>query len=186
MKVAIVAGRLRLEIWNSEIIIMTCSHHLTEKMRWRPIGKLVAGQSDRKAFRPKTKENSGPTLPGRGGSLILGRKERMCAAEVLSEKKSSAEMSGKRQRLGSGLRTTPLHVGLKVTLMTTLPYQRRKLIQQSRAQGTGEYFPPLQFHAEIVEVDIGGVAIYRTFREFRRAKSYCHRYGAQGQRRAYF
>ncbi|GFV01004.1 hypothetical protein TNCV_1078981, partial [Trichonephila clavipes] len=28
--------------------------------------------------------------------------------------------------------------------------------------------------------------IYRTFREFRRANSYCHLYGAQGQRQAYF
>ncbi|GFU00822.1 hypothetical protein TNCV_4819641 [Trichonephila clavipes] len=50
--------------------------------------------------------------------------------------------------------------------------------------GIGEYFPPLQFHSEIVE--IGGVAIYRPFGEFRRAKSYCHLYGAQGQRQAYF
>ncbi|GFT97530.1 hypothetical protein TNCV_386981 [Trichonephila clavipes] len=30
--------------------------------------------------------------------------------------------------------------------------------------------------------DKGGVAIYRPFGEFRRAKSYCHLYGAQGQR----
>ncbi|GFV89887.1 hypothetical protein TNCV_4691161 [Trichonephila clavipes] len=42
------------------------------------------------------------------------------------------------------------------------------------------------FHAEIVEVEIGGVAIYRPFGEFCRAKSYCHLYGAQGQRREYF
>ncbi|GFW38053.1 uncharacterized protein TNCV_834931 [Trichonephila clavipes] len=32
----------------------------------------------------------------------------------------------------------------------------------------------LPTHAEIVEVEIGGVAIYRPFWEFRRAKSYCH------------
>ncbi|GFW04874.1 uncharacterized protein TNCV_4881091 [Trichonephila clavipes] len=31
---------------------------------------------------------------------------------------------------------------------------------ESRVQGTGEYFPPLQFHAKIVEVEIGGVTIY--------------------------
>ncbi|GFS73981.1 uncharacterized protein TNCV_108571 [Trichonephila clavipes] len=42
------------------------------------------------------------------------------------------------------------------------------------------------FNAVIVEVEIGGVAIYRPFGEFRRAKSYCHLYGAQGQRQAYF
>ncbi|GFW24218.1 hypothetical protein TNCV_1847771 [Trichonephila clavipes] len=42
------------------------------------------------------------------------------------------------------------------------------------------------FNAEIVEVEIGGVTIYRPFGEFRRAKSYCHLYGAQGQRQAYF
>ncbi|GFW62882.1 hypothetical protein TNCV_4452311 [Trichonephila clavipes] len=30
--------------------------------------------------------------------------------------------------------------------------------------------------------DRGGVAIYRPFGKFRRAKSYCHLYGAQGQR----
>ncbi|GFU34570.1 hypothetical protein TNCV_1993011 [Trichonephila clavipes] len=40
--------------------------------------------------------------------------------------------------------------------------------------GNGEYFPPLQFYAEIVRVEIGGGAIYRVFGEFRRAKSYCH------------
>ncbi|GFU89043.1 uncharacterized protein TNCV_2894911 [Trichonephila clavipes] len=44
----------------------------------------------------------------------------------------------------------------------------------------------LVFLAEIVEVEIGGVAIYRPFGEFRRAKSYCHLYGAQGQRQAHF
>ncbi|GFU17222.1 uncharacterized protein TNCV_1854471 [Trichonephila clavipes] len=57
-----------------------------------------------------------------------------------------------------------------------------------RVQGTEEYFPPLQFHAKIVEVEIVGVAIYRPFGEFRRANSYCHLYGAQGQcqRQAYF
>ncbi|GFY04653.1 hypothetical protein TNCV_419091 [Trichonephila clavipes] len=49
-------------------------------------------------------------------------------------------------------------------------------------------YPPSThgFHAEIVEVEIGGVAIYRPFGKFRRAKSYCHLYGAQGQRQAYF
>ncbi|GFU42932.1 hypothetical protein TNCV_3140891 [Trichonephila clavipes] len=48
---------------------------------------------------------------------------------------------------------------------------------------TGEYFPPLQFTCR----NCGGgdrcrVAIYRPFGEFRRAKSYCHLYGAQSQR----
>ncbi|GFW10430.1 hypothetical protein TNCV_5097811 [Trichonephila clavipes] len=33
--------------------------------------------------------------------------------------------------------------------------------------------------------DGGHVAIYRLFGEFSRAKSYCHLYGAQGQRQAY-
>ncbi|GFS92785.1 uncharacterized protein TNCV_1161851 [Trichonephila clavipes] len=37
---------------------------------------------------------------------------------------------------------------------------------ESRVQGTGEYFPPLQFHAKIVEVEIGGVAIYRSCGNF--------------------
>ncbi|GFV50455.1 uncharacterized protein TNCV_2082061 [Trichonephila clavipes] len=53
---------------------------------------------------------------------------------------------------------------------------------ESRMQGTGENFPPLQFHAEIVEID--GGAIYRnvllSLPEFHRVKSYCHLYGAQG------
>ncbi|GFW92815.1 uncharacterized protein TNCV_1736081 [Trichonephila clavipes] len=51
---------------------------------------------------------------------------------------------------------------------------------ESRVQGTGEYFPPLQAHGKIVEVEIGGVAIYCSFGEFRRANSYCHLYDAQG------
>ncbi|GFV74170.1 uncharacterized protein TNCV_2848891 [Trichonephila clavipes] len=33
--------------------------------------------------------------------------------------------------------------------------------------------------------DKGRIAIYRSFGEFRRVKSYCHLYGAQGQRQAY-
>ncbi|GFU58716.1 hypothetical protein TNCV_932611 [Trichonephila clavipes] len=33
--------------------------------------------------------------------------------------------------------------------------------------------------------DRGRVTIYRPFGEFPRAKSYCHQYGAQGQRQAY-
>ncbi|GFU63405.1 uncharacterized protein TNCV_44511 [Trichonephila clavipes] len=49
---------------------------------------------------------------------------------------------------------------------------------ESRVPGTGEYFPPIQFHAKIVEVEIGGVAIYRPFEEFRRANSYCHLFQA--------
>ncbi|GFU15736.1 uncharacterized protein TNCV_2367121 [Trichonephila clavipes] len=59
---------------------------------------------------------------------------------------------------------------------------------ESRVQGTGEYFPPLQSHAEIVEGEIGGVTIYRPFEEFRRANSYRCLYGAKslGQRQAYF
>ncbi|GFU45827.1 hypothetical protein TNCV_3068061 [Trichonephila clavipes] len=63
----------------------------------------------------------------------------------------------------------------------------------ARLEGLGSMpdatkYPPSThgFHAEIVEVEIGGVAIYRPFREFHRAKSYCHLYGAQGQRQAYF
>ncbi|GFX55142.1 uncharacterized protein TNCV_1156031 [Trichonephila clavipes] len=58
---------------------------------------------------------------------------------------------------------------------------------ESRVQGTGEYFPPIQFHGKIVEVEIGG-GIYCPFGEFLPAKSYCHLYGAQGlgQRQAYF
>ncbi|GFX97250.1 uncharacterized protein TNCV_557401 [Trichonephila clavipes] len=37
---------------------------------------------------------------------------------------------------------------------------------ESRVQVTREYFPPLQFHVYIVEVDIGGVTIYRPFGNF--------------------
>ncbi|GFU67108.1 hypothetical protein TNCV_183721 [Trichonephila clavipes] len=49
-------------------------------------------------------------------------------------------------------------------------------------------YPPSThgFNAEIVVVEIGDVAIFRPFGEFRRAKSYCHLYGAQGQQQAYF
>ncbi|GFV17911.1 uncharacterized protein TNCV_2770801 [Trichonephila clavipes] len=59
---------------------------------------------------------------------------------------------------------------------------------ESRVQRTGEYFPPIQLHGKIVEVEISCGAIYRPFREFLRAKTYCHMYGVQGlgQRQAYF
>ncbi|GFW48008.1 uncharacterized protein TNCV_2401951 [Trichonephila clavipes] len=50
---------------------------------------------------------------------------------------------------------------------------------ESRVQGTGEYFPPIQFHGKIVEVEIGGGAIYRPFVEILRAQGL-------GQRQAYF
>ncbi|GFY29207.1 uncharacterized protein TNCV_4723351 [Trichonephila clavipes] len=51
---------------------------------------------------------------------------------------------------------------------------------EPRVQGTGKYFPPLQFHAKIVEVEIGGVVIYCPFGEFRRANLYSLLFGAQG------
>ncbi|GFX83344.1 uncharacterized protein TNCV_908621 [Trichonephila clavipes] len=54
------------------------------------------------------------------------------------------------------------------------------LCSESRVQETGEYFPPLQSHCKIVEVEIEGVAIYRHFGEFRRANSYSHLYRAHG------
>ncbi|GFW51605.1 uncharacterized protein TNCV_4212811 [Trichonephila clavipes] len=53
---------------------------------------------------------------------------------------------------------------------------------ESRVRGTGEYFPPLQSHGKIVEVEIGGITIYRPFGEFRRANSYCHLYKPIGTR----
>ncbi|GFV43163.1 uncharacterized protein TNCV_1574091 [Trichonephila clavipes] len=61
------------------------------------------------------------------------------------------------------------------------------LWDESRVQGTGEYFP-LQSHGKIVEVEIGRVTIYRPLGKFRRVNSYRHLYGAQdlGQRQAYF
>ncbi|GFX43731.1 hypothetical protein TNCV_4110111 [Trichonephila clavipes] len=44
----------------------------------------------------------------------------------------------------------------------------------------------LQSHGKFVKMEIGDAAIYRSFGEFRRPNSYCHLYGAQGQRQAYF
>ncbi|GFX75111.1 DUF4817 domain-containing protein [Trichonephila clavipes] len=46
----------------------------------------------------------------------------------------------------------------------------------SRPKGLGSKYPPSirGFHGKIVEVEIGGVAIYRPFGKFRRANSYCH------------
>ncbi|GFX76651.1 uncharacterized protein TNCV_3163691 [Trichonephila clavipes] len=49
---------------------------------------------------------------------------------------------------------------------------------ESRVQGTGEYFSPIQPYSKIVEVEMGGVAIYCPFQEIHRANLYCHLYGA--------
>ncbi|GFY34626.1 hypothetical protein TNCV_1373171 [Trichonephila clavipes] len=58
----------------------------------------------------------------------------------------------------------------------------------SRLEGLGsmpdatKYTPSRHgIHAQIVEVEIGGVTLYRLFEEFRRANSYCHLNGAQDQ-----
>ncbi|GFW00359.1 uncharacterized protein TNCV_4355561 [Trichonephila clavipes] len=40
---------------------------------------------------------------------------------------------------------------------------------ESRVQRAGEYFPPLQSHGKIVEMEIGDVTFFRLFGEFRRA-----------------
>ncbi|GFV42613.1 hypothetical protein TNCV_1924351 [Trichonephila clavipes] len=62
----------------------------------------------------------------------------------------------------------------------------RSLVGLITSAGTGEYFPPLQFACRNCGGGYRGrVAIYRPFGELRRAKSYCHLYGAQGQRQAY-
>ncbi|GFW21003.1 hypothetical protein TNCV_1715101 [Trichonephila clavipes] len=57
-----------------------------------------------------------------------------------------------------------------------------------KSAGDGRIFPSPQSHGKIVEVEIGGVATYRPFEEFRRANLHSHLYGAQGlgQRQAYF
>ncbi|GFS97134.1 hypothetical protein TNCV_1920841 [Trichonephila clavipes] len=52
--------------------------------------------------------------------------------------------------------------------------------------GAEEYFPPLQFPCRNCGGgDRGGDAIYHPFWELCRAKSFCHLYGAQGQRQVY-
>ncbi|GFX13172.1 hypothetical protein TNCV_2989361 [Trichonephila clavipes] len=62
----------------------------------------------------------------------------------------------------------------------------RSLVGLITSAETGEHFPPLQFTCKNCGGgDRDGVAIYRPFGEFRRAKSYFHLYGAQGQRQAY-
>ncbi|GFX63125.1 hypothetical protein TNCV_5084371 [Trichonephila clavipes] len=62
----------------------------------------------------------------------------------------------------------------------------RSLVGLITSVETGEYFPPLQFTCRnCVGGDRGRVSIYRPFGEFRRAKSHCYLYGAQGQRQAY-
>ncbi|GFV52139.1 uncharacterized protein TNCV_5070601 [Trichonephila clavipes] len=58
------------------------------------------------------------------------------------------------------------------TLRLRMEYVHVKLVgpkvlwAESRVQGIGEYFPPLQFHNKIMEVEIGAVAIYRPFGNF--------------------
>ncbi|GFV45562.1 hypothetical protein TNCV_4855841 [Trichonephila clavipes] len=47
----------------------------------------------------------------------------------------------------------------------------------STPEGLGSMPDATKYPPKIVEVDIGGVIIYRPFGEFRRAKSYCHLYG---------
>ncbi|GFV65311.1 transposable element Tc1 transposase [Trichonephila clavipes] len=51
-------------------------------------------------------------------------------------------------------------------------FSKRTKSTQSRAQGLENISLLFSFQAEIVEVEISGVAIYRPFGEFRRAKSY--------------
>ncbi len=50
-KAAIVAVRLRLDIWHSQFVTMTSRHHLTEGLRWRAIGRLEARQSQTEVTR---------------------------------------------------------------------------------------------------------------------------------------
>ncbi|GFW04553.1 metabotropic glutamate receptor 7 [Trichonephila clavipes] len=79
-------------------------------------------------------------------------------------------------------------VGPKENIAATMDIivHRLKIKQNAGARGLENISP--KSHGKIVKVEIGGVAIYRPFGEFRRANSYCHLYGAQGlgQRQAYF
>ncbi|GFX29155.1 integrase catalytic domain-containing protein [Trichonephila clavipes] len=68
--------------------------------------------------------------------------------------------------------TNTLRVHMEYVLVKSVG--PKVLWADSRVQGPGEYFPQLQFHAKIVEVEIGDVAIYHPFGEFRRTNSYCH------------
>ncbi|GFV96127.1 hypothetical protein TNCV_1870871 [Trichonephila clavipes] len=86
----------------------------------------------------------------------------------------AAQVSSSSPNLGSKLRG-PLTVALAANNIICIELYIVLKTQKS-------------FHADIVEEEIGGVAIYRPFGEFRRANSYCPLYGAQGQgqRQAYF
>ncbi|GFX86711.1 uncharacterized protein TNCV_1409081 [Trichonephila clavipes] len=57
---------------------------------------------------------------------------------------------------------------------------------ESRVQGDWRIFPSPPDPWQNCGGEIGGVAIYRSFGEFRRANLYCHLYGGLGQRQAYF
>ncbi|GFX33535.1 hypothetical protein TNCV_1932021 [Trichonephila clavipes] len=87
----------------------------------------------------------------------------------------------------SGFDTICHQTSSEYTLSTcSLNQSVRSLVGLVTSAGTGEYVPPLQFTCRNCGGgDRGRVAIYRPFGEFRRAKSYCHLYGAQGQRQAY-
>ncbi|GFX54647.1 uncharacterized protein TNCV_793331 [Trichonephila clavipes] len=65
-----------------------------------------------------------------------------------------------------------LRVHTEYVLVKSVPL--KVLRTESRVQGIGENFPPLQFHASIAKVEIDGGAIYRnvlsSLREFHRAK----------------
>ncbi|GFU83531.1 hypothetical protein TNCV_4217911 [Trichonephila clavipes] len=54
------------------------------------------------------------------------------------------------------------------------------LVGRITSAGDWRIFPFPSVPAKIMEVEIGGVAIYRPFGKFRRANSYCHLYSAQG------
>ncbi|GFV69893.1 hypothetical protein TNCV_1982601 [Trichonephila clavipes] len=91
-----------------------------------------------------------------------------------------------RWRHDSGARRAWLFYTARVTnerrfVLGTFRSEQMRVLYRSRQNAR---LRVMLFHAEIVE--IGGVAIYFLSGEFHRAKSYCHLYGAQGQRQAYF
>ncbi|GFT12277.1 uncharacterized protein TNCV_4005331 [Trichonephila clavipes] len=84
----------------------------------------------------------------------------------------------------SSMTVTPNTLRVHTDYMLVKSVGPKVLWAEARVQGNGENFPPLQFHAKIVEVEIDGGAIYHNVQsslwKFHRAKSYCHMYGAEG------
>ncbi|GFW35939.1 hypothetical protein TNCV_1927681 [Trichonephila clavipes] len=181
----------------SDVYKLQCNslNHQIEVFPWPPSDQHTA-ITGKKAEPAVIKKHSGSLLrPLMGTGLTPPASQtEMTSTRCVTSSNSSLNFCHRRNTMSyshtSNAAVFPLnnYMWPSGTRCINVPWAVGSLVVRalgSRPEGLGSMPDATKYSPSIHGVEICGVAIYCPFGEFRRAKSYSHLYGAQGQRQAY-